>query len=99
MTTGKKYDGAKNDLALLPFDALEAAGRVFTYGAAKYQDRSDNWARVEEGRDRYTSALLRHLCAWRQGEESDPETGESHLAHLAACALILLARQARGIDP
>jgi hypothetical protein len=71
---------------------------VFTFGAAKYQDRSDNWARVDEGRDRYTSALLRHIAAWRCGEATDPETGEHHLAHAACCALILLARQLRGID-
>lgn len=95
---GKKFDGDKPDLALFPFDAMLAIGRVFTFGARKYQDRSDNWARVEEGRDRYTSALMRHLCAWRLGEKADADTGESHLAHLACCAVILLARELRGID-
>lgn len=99
MSKGRKDDAAKPDMVLVPPDAFVAVARVFTAGAVKYQDRSDNWSRVEEGRDRYASALLRHFCAWRLGEQADPETGESHLAHLAACALILLARQARGIDP
>jgi hypothetical protein len=95
---GVKHDTGKPDLVLLPFDALLAVGRVFTFGAAKYQDRSDNWSRVEEGRDRYASALLRHVAAWRCGEAHDSETGEHHLAHASACALILLARHLRGID-
>ena len=98
MSKGRKDDAAKPDMVLLPPDALVAVARVFTFGAAKYQDRTDNWARVDEGRDRYASALLRHFCAWRLGEQCDAETNESHLAHLAACALILLARQTRGID-
>ena len=97
-TPGRKYDGGKSDLALLPFDALLEVGHVLGFGAAKYDDRSDNWARVEGGRDKYTSALLRHVVAWRLGERVDAESGRHHLAHATACCLFLLARALRQID-
>lgn len=95
---GRKDDSGKSDLALLPFDALLEVGHVLGCGAEKYNDRSDNWSRVDGGRDRYTSALLRHVAAWRMGERFDAETGRHHLAHAACCALFLLARDIRKID-
>jgi hypothetical protein len=33
---------------------------------------------------------MRHLVAYQSGEEIDPESGKSHLAH-AQCCLIFLA--------
>lgn len=49
---------------------------------------------------RLSGALLRHLWAWMRGEERDPESGLPHLAHMACCALMLLASTLRkvGID-
>jgi hypothetical protein len=98
VTPGRKDDGGKSDLALVPFDALLEVGHVLGFGARKYQDRSDNWSRVAGGRDRYTSALLRHVAAWRLGERNDPETGRHHLAHAVCCGMFLLARELRNID-
>jgi hypothetical protein len=98
VTPGTKHDSGKPDWSLLPFDALGAVATVLTFGALKYNDRSDNWARVEGGRDRYTAALLRHVAAWRMGQPFDTETGFHHLAHASCCALFLLARELRGVD-
>jgi hypothetical protein len=33
---------------------------------------------------------MRHLNAWRDGEDVDPESGRSHIAHIAASCNILL---------
>jgi hypothetical protein len=38
----------------------------------------------------YIGAAFRHLSAFNQGENADPETGRSHVAHLACCAFMLL---------
>jgi hypothetical protein len=40
---------------------------------------------------------MRHLSAWWQGEDKDPETGMSHMLHAAWNALTLVAYELRGI--
>lgn len=82
---GKKYDGGKPMLALLPFIALIEIGKVMTFGAAKYG--KDNWKLVEPAK--YEHALFRHLFAWMSGEDRDEETGLLHLAH-AGCNILFL---------
>jgi hypothetical protein len=91
---GVKHDAEKVRLDLMPFDALVEVGEILTFGAAKYDAR--NW---EKGMawGRLLGASLRHLFAWGRGENLDPETGKSHLAHAACCILFLLAYEKRGI--
>ena len=88
-----KNDSGKDPWHLLPFDALLVVVQVLRHGAATYGDR--NW---ETGLDysRCFSAAMRHLTAWWAGEDNDPETGLSHLAHAACCLLFLLAYRTRG---
>ena len=59
---------------------------MMSFGAEKYEDR--NW---EKGVDynKYYGALLRHIFAWWNGEELDPETGLSHLYHAGCCLMFL----------
>lgn len=85
--TGVKFDGEKPPLALLPTRALEAVGRVLAFGAKKYQ--AHNW-RGGIQYSRLAGAMLRHVFAFLRGEDKDPETGESHLAHAACCVLFAL---------
>ena len=33
--------------------------------------------------------MQRHIDAWWQGEQKDPETGEHHLAHAICCGMFL----------
>jgi len=85
---GKKYDTEKTMWHLLPYDALSYVAQVMTFGARKYGP--GNWRQLEAPEDRYFSAMMRHLTAWRSGERFDPETGLPHLAHAATNALFLL---------
>jgi hypothetical protein len=85
---GLKYDGGKLPMNLLPFDALEAVARVLGHGAVKYGP--NNWQALENAEERYEAALIRHLSAHKKGEVTDPESGLSHLAHMACNALFLL---------
>ena len=84
---------AKPRLDLVPWPAVEQIAEVLTYGAAKYDD--NNWARGARW-GRYFAALCRHLFAWWGGENLDPETGLSHLAHAGCCLLFLMSYQRNG---
>lgn len=83
---GTKGDHGKNRLDLLPFRALDEVGAVMTFGAEKYGDH--NWKGLSV--TRLMGAALRHGFAWLRGEDNDPETGRSHLAHMACCVLMSL---------
>ena len=60
--------------------------KVMTYGAKKYDKH--NW---RGGFDwtRLSDASLRHIHQWLEGQDKDPETEISHLAH-AVCGLMML---------
>jgi hypothetical protein len=94
MVEGKKYDAGKAGWHLLPYDALGEVVQVLDFGAAKYGAR--NWERGMAW-SRLVAALMRHTVAWMQGEEADPETGISHLAHAGCCVLFLLAYSMRQV--
>ena len=87
LETAVKHDADKPRLDLIPPEALIAVGEVFAYGAEKYEDW--NW-RKGMAHSRLVSALLRHLMAHQMGEDKDPESGYTHLAHMACNALMLL---------
>lgn len=71
-----------------------AEARVLAFGANKYA--AHNWRKGMLW-TRLGDAALRHLTAWMDGEDTDPETGESHLAHLRATAGFLLEYQEFGL--
>lgn len=86
-TAGQKDDKEKNRLDLIEPEFIEGIGKVLTFGANKYEP--NNWQKVEDAEDRYYAAALRHLIAWRKGEKTDPESGLSHLDHVA-CNIMFL---------
>lgn len=83
---GLKLDYGKPNLALLPSEALLEIAKVLDFGAKKYT--AHNW-RKGFLYSRVASATLRHLYAWLRGEDNDPESGLSHLAH-AGCNILFL---------
>lgn len=85
-----KYDGAvKHDqekpmMELLSPKWLTAVATVLTFGARKYA--ADNWRKGLKQR-RLVGAAMRHLNAYNDGEDLDPESGLSHLAHASCCLM------------
>ncbi len=77
---------------LLPFDALWQVAIIFGIGARKYAAR--NWERGYDWSKSF-GAVQRHLALWWQGENVDPETGRSHLAHAVVNLLFLMAFEIR----
>ena len=89
---GLKFDGGKPRFSLLRFGvarALEGVARVLTFGARKYKAHS--WREVDEGLDRYWSAMERHLneIAKHGHDSRDLESGELHIDHVATNVLFL----------
>lgn len=100
---GQKADAGKTRWSDFPWVLAESAIRsdvwgaiqgllnIVDYGMRKYSNRPpDNWKQVQDGKNRYFSAALRHLVAWKSGEALDPESGQSHLHH-ALCNIAFLA--------
>lgn len=85
-----KVAAAKHKLAMnvVPPAAIKAIVRALSLGANKYG--AYNWRGKVVHMTTYYDAALRHLLAWLEGEDRDPESGVSHLAHAAASLAVLL---------
>jgi hypothetical protein len=92
-SVGAKCDGDKADWSLLPIEPVEEVVQVLMFGAKKYAP--DDWKHVENGEVRYFNAAMRHILAWKKGENTDPETGINHLAHATCCLLFLQWKDAQ----
>lgn len=92
--TALKHDQEKPRYDLIPPEMMASIAGVLTYGCKKYGDR--NW---ESGfkYSRLFGALMRHSWAWWRGEDTDPESGLSHLDHALACVAFLVTHERRKI--
>jgi len=85
--TALKFDVDKLPLHLLSTEAMNQTAAVLKFGAQKYAEH--NW-RKGFAWSRPLSAAMRHITAFNDGEDCDPESGLSHLAHAACCIMFLL---------
>jgi hypothetical protein len=85
--TAIKFDSDKPPMHLLSGPAMQELAKSLGHGSKKYSDynyrNGFKWSRM-------TSSLLRHVFAWMGGEDRDPESGLSHIAHAMACCMMLL---------
>ncbi len=84
----------KAPMEYLVYSVLEADARVHKGGADKYGIR--NWLQDEILASTYVGAIMRHLKAWVEGEDQDPESGESPLTHIRACCAVVLDAEKHG---
>lgn len=94
---GFKADAGKPDFSLLTqgcpvamlgvVEVLSFAVRPKEQGGKGYVKHS--WRQVPDNKNRYESALHRHLNAINLGEELDSESGLSHWFHVACNAMFL----------
>lgn len=85
--TGIKHDSEKPDLSLISSIAITKVAEVMTFGKKKYS--ANNW-RGGFAWTRPLAAALRHIFSYLGGEDKDPESGISHLAHAVCCLLMVL---------
>jgi len=81
---GIKFDSQKIRPDLLPAVALIQQATGVAFGTVKYEE--DNWQKIENGKKRYIASAMRHILAYQNGEDIDPDSGLHHLT-LAACCL------------
>lgn len=84
---GLKYDAGKPSISLIDKTALFELAKVLDYGAKKYA--RFNWKKGIQW-SRTIDAAYRHLAAFNDGEDTDPETGLLHVAHLMCNAMFLI---------
>lgn len=90
-----KYDQHKPDYSLLTSAMLEPMTKALMYGEHKYS--RGNFRKGFEN-IRLTSAALRHIFAYLDREEQDPESGVTHLGHAMAALAMLLDNIAEGVS-
>lgn len=88
---GLKYDSGKPPMSLIDRHALEEIAKVLAFGANKYA--AHNW-RNGIAYSRLLDAAMRHITAYADGEDVDPESGLSHVAHAGCCIVFLLGMAA-----
>lgn len=94
---GKRFNTGKLEWHLLPFEALKGTVKVLMFGKTKYGE--GNWQKGMGWITVYNS-LIRHVIAWRNGEDLDTESGEHHMSHIICNAIFLLwyTIKNKGID-
>ena len=86
VTEGLKFDKGKPPISWISRRANEQEAFVLAFGAEKYERW--NWSKGMSW-SRLLDAALRHLLAYADGENTDAESGLSHLAH-ARCDIGML---------
>lgn len=84
----------KTPLHLIPPVAMEQVALAHKDGASKYGPF--NWRHSNVCVTTYVAAMMRHINAFRDGEDCAPDSGIHHLAHIAAGCNILLDAAAAG---
>lgn len=78
---GMRFNKNKPKLSLVPHSLKQHCALALEYGTQKYA--KGNWRKGLSWSDTLDS-LERHLDAFKEGEDLDPESGLHHLAHMAA---------------
>lgn len=99
-TGAVKYDAGKPSAwrGLIDYfpRAAMAVSEISSFGARKYAWAG--WENVDEGFERYSDAMVRHLLKESMGEEIDPDSGLLHAAHTAWGALARLELKLREME-
>lgn len=77
----------KIPLSVVPSSVLMEVAMGMFDGAWKY--RSYNYREIPIRYSRYYDAAMRHLMAWWEGEDIDPDSGLSHVTKVISCLTVL----------
>lgn len=80
--------------SMVPQRVVGELGLALLEGACKYGRHNYRGAGVRASV--YVDALQRHLAAWWEGQDVDPDSGLSHLVKAMACLAVLRDSQLQG---
>lgn len=86
MEQALRYNDGKIKWSYIHWPSIEELAKVLDYGATKYT--KNNWMKGFPITS-LSDSLLRHVFAFMSGEDTDPESGESHLGHMM-CNLMFM---------
>ena len=86
MEQGLRYNKNKPKWSLVPQSALLPMVEVLEFGAKKYE--AHNWMKGLSVNE-ICESMKRHLDAFMEGENNDPESLLSHIGHIQCNALFL----------
>lgn len=97
-TNPKDLIGMKKDpISLVPPEGIKQIARAMKYGAyeAKQSDGTKgygpyNWRNKQVQYSIYLDAILRHTLALVDGNDTDTDSGQHHLAHIGANVCLVL---------
>lgn len=81
-----RFNDGKLQWSMVDFKSLEDMVRVLEFGAKKYS--RDNWKKGLKTTE-VVDSMLRHVYAYLDGEDIDPESGINHTGHIMCNALFL----------
>lgn len=85
----------KAPLSCVPMPVVAEVGVAMLEGAAKYGRH--NYRAVGVRASVYFDATMRHLVAWWEGEDTDPDSGVSHITKALAGLMVLRDAQRNGL--
>ena len=90
-----RFGAAKPSTFCIPPVSLLMLGAVMNDGAHKYGVL--NWRESDVSASTYFDAAMRHLLAWRDGQNIDVDSSQHPLAHVMACCAIVIDAQTEGM--
>ncbi len=85
----------KPSIQFVPMGPIFEASAVLQAGHMKYRSHNYRVKPIEVGS--YVSAAFRHIGAYYEGEDNDPDDGLHHIAHAIAGLMILLDATRSGV--
>lgn len=81
-----RFNDGKLQWSMVDFKSLEDMVRVMEFGAKKYG--RNNWKKGLKTTE-IVDSMLRHIYAYLDGEDVDPESGINHTGHIMCNAMFL----------
>lgn len=81
-----RFNAGKLQWSMVDFKSLEDMVRVLEFGAKKYS--RNNWKKGLKTTE-IVDSMLRHIYAYLDGEDVDPESGINHTGHIMCNAMFL----------
>lgn len=84
------------DLDLIPLEALAEVSKVLEHGAEKHGAHDWRQGHINRSLTYQLDHISQHLDAFVASQNNEDESGLSHLAHVAARCLFIIAHQKCG---